>query len=322
MSSFPITTNNLQYFSTQNLNCAGEGPRGVPITLDFSSNTSYSLDLGSSQARLLISLIQAFYFDNTLATTPLTVYFPDSDQSIICPANTEGYLNCLCPGNVQDGIARMRFSSASGAVVKIKLLNFPVINYIWPNDGAVTSVTGTLPIVVSSGLQPVVSVNDATSSTVGVVKPDNSTITISGGVLSAVGTLKLATLTLTATQINAMFTTPLQIVAAQGAGTLIKPQAFIANAIFGSAAFTGGGAIALYWGNAPIQLATSTIAATLLTSFATNQCASPNTGFAVQPSSAILNQGLFISNATNNFAAGTGCSMKVFVLYEVISGLS
>lgn len=46
------------------------------------------------------------------------------------------------------------------------------------------SYTGTLPIVVSGS---VISVNSATSSSLGVVQPDNSTITISGGVISAVG---------------------------------------------------------------------------------------------------------------------------------------
>lgn len=50
------------------------------------------------------------------------------------------------------------------------------------------SVTGTLPIVVGGTLSnPVVSVNKATPSLLGVVKPDGSTITVNGsGVLTAI----------------------------------------------------------------------------------------------------------------------------------------
>lgn len=53
--------------------------------------------------------------------------------------------------------------------------------------GTVTAVTGTAPIVSSGGTTPAISVASATSSSLGVVQPDNSTITISGGVISAVG---------------------------------------------------------------------------------------------------------------------------------------
>lgn len=54
--------------------------------------------------------------------------------------------------------------------------------------GGVTSVTGSLPITSSGGTTPNIAVNNATASTVGVVQPDNTTITISGGVISAVAT--------------------------------------------------------------------------------------------------------------------------------------
>lgn len=54
--------------------------------------------------------------------------------------------------------------------------------------GGVTSVTGSLPITSSGGTTPNIAVNNATASTVGVVQPDNTTITISGGVISATST--------------------------------------------------------------------------------------------------------------------------------------
>jgi hypothetical protein len=51
-------------------------------------------------------------------------------------------------------------------------------------DEKLTPPTGIAPIVVSSGA---ISCASATSSTVGCVRPDNTTITVSGGVLSAAG---------------------------------------------------------------------------------------------------------------------------------------
>lgn len=51
--------------------------------------------------------------------------------------------------------------------------------------GTVTGVTATAPVTSTGGTAPVIAINNATSSTVGVVKPDNSTITISGGTISA-----------------------------------------------------------------------------------------------------------------------------------------
>lgn len=51
----------------------------------------------------------------------------------------------------------------------------------------VTAVSGSAPIISSGGTTPAISVSNATSSTVGVVKPDNVSITISAGVLTAVG---------------------------------------------------------------------------------------------------------------------------------------
>jgi hypothetical protein len=56
-----------------------------------------------------------------------------------------------------------------------------------PSGGGVTAVTGTAPIVSSGGTTPAISINPATSSTFGSVKPDNTTITVAAGVISAVG---------------------------------------------------------------------------------------------------------------------------------------
>lgn len=56
------------------------------------------------------------------------------------------------------------------------------------SSGAASNITGVAPIVVTpGGGNASVSINNATSSTVGAVKPDNTTISISSGILSAIG---------------------------------------------------------------------------------------------------------------------------------------
>src|SRR5271156_5323508 len=63
----------------------------------------------------------------------------------------------------------------------------PVIS-LGGGEGFVASVTATAPVTSSGGTNPNIAVDEATSSAVGVVKPDNSTITVAaGGVLSATG---------------------------------------------------------------------------------------------------------------------------------------
>lgn len=131
-----------------------------------------------------------------------------------------------------------------------------------------------------------------------------------------------ATVTLSAAQINTMFTTPVLLIPAQGAGTIINIQKCIYNAIFGSAAFTGGGAIGAFYGptSPPVSLAGNLIVAATLTTFSANQIATPNPGFAAN-TGPYLNTGVYISNQTGVFAGGAGSSMVVSCQYSVTTGL-
>jgi hypothetical protein len=53
-----------------------------------------------------------------------------------------------------------------------------------PSAGGITDITVSYPLVSTGGSTPNLSVATATSTTLGVVKPDGTTITISGGILS------------------------------------------------------------------------------------------------------------------------------------------
>jgi hypothetical protein len=127
--------------------------------------------------------------------------------------------------------------------------------------------------------------------------------------------LNLATANLTATQIQAMFATPVSLVAAPGANKVIVVDKILLRSRRTSTAFTGGGALSIRY-----HVTTSTVlatpAATLLTGAAGTQdmLFGMNSG---DPNGITLpeNEGLDLTNLTGAFAAGTG-TLTAYVWYH------
>jgi hypothetical protein len=142
-------------------------------------------------------------------------------------------------------------------------------------------------------------------------------------VVLATGTVSVP---LSLTQLTTMFTTPVPIIPAQGAGTLIEVTSCILDLTFGSAAFTGGGTVTIGYGTTQSTVAastaTSTIASTVLTSFSANQNILVNAAIPVTASSLNLNTAVSITNGSAVFAAGTGGSGRLDCSYRVHPGLS
>lgn len=127
-----INVGSLPFYLVQGLMVPEEGPRAVPLLLDFSAAGEYDINLQNVQSRNFISLVQALYLDNSAGGTPLTVNLPNTGQNIIIAPNRQGYRMVLCPNP-----AMLRFISASGVIVPVFILNFPVTNADWPcNTGA------------------------------------------------------------------------------------------------------------------------------------------------------------------------------------------
>jgi hypothetical protein len=128
------------------------------------------------------------------------------------------------------------------------------------------------------------------------------------------------TLSLTAAQVNTMFTTPVELLPAPPAGSFyVVQQAILVNEN-GGTAWTSGGAITIGYGNAnpgsPNAL-TGTIAATFLTSPTVKQILTlAGAQIASAAESTVDALGIFISNATGVFATGTG-TLKVRLLFTL-----
>jgi len=131
--------------------------------------------------------------------------------------------------------------------------------------------------------------------------------------------LQSVTVSLSSAQILALFTTPITLVAAPGAGFAIFPYMFIVEFFGGTVAYTdAGGAVSFSIGSASGPLASNAIFLVTV---------SPNKRFQTFPWPGATdtagnpptdeNAALTISKATNNFAAGNGTA-KIIVQYLVL----
>jgi hypothetical protein len=122
-----------QYYSVTDLQVAPEGPRAVPVILDFTQTPEYDLDLQNVMQRNFLSMVQAFYVDNFGNSASLVINIPNTNQYIYTKAGAQRYVMALCPNP-----ARLRFISTGNVKVTVYLLNFPVTNEEWDTTLSLT----------------------------------------------------------------------------------------------------------------------------------------------------------------------------------------
>jgi hypothetical protein len=115
--------------------------------------------------------------------------------------------------------------------------------------------------------------------------------------------------------------TPVSVLPAQGAGTIIEVISLVLENQFLTGAFTGGSAIGLYYGtSASGVLASATAASTFLTSPTANEIILLAGALGANLSSAVLNTGLVLTAASTEFAAGGG-ALAYRLRYRLHTGL-
>ena len=181
---------------------------------------------------------------------------------------------------------------------KIKYMNTNTIaSPTWSVMGALSDISG-----------------DATVSSTGV-------LTVSAGAITSSkidpSVIQTAVIPLTAAQIIAMYTTPVSLIAAPGAGKAILVDGLTFEFTGTATQFTGGGAVQIQYHGYAANLLDSTIAAATIQANAT---AILQFGIASTVGGNIVeaNTGIDITNATAAFAAGTGTA-KVFIRYRIIT---
>lgn len=112
-----------------------EGPKAVPVSLDFSTAPAFDVDLKLLMLQNKISNVQSLFIDNASNTAQLVLTMSVQNQRIIIPPGAQAYITVLL------NQAEFTVSTTSTALVNIFAQNFPVTNAVWqaPATGTATS---------------------------------------------------------------------------------------------------------------------------------------------------------------------------------------
>jgi hypothetical protein len=104
-----------------------EGPKCIPITLDFTIQDSYTLDLSPLNWAAKLSMIQTVFVDSSTSAVDVVVTVPASQQILKIKSGTQGYYPILVPNPI-----KLLVKCPGGPVdVRLELLNFPIPHGQW-----------------------------------------------------------------------------------------------------------------------------------------------------------------------------------------------
>lgn len=140
----------------------------------------------------------------------------------------------------------------------------------------------------------------------------------SGG--AGAGALITAQVALTSANILAMYATPVQIVAAPGAGKILVADTIVTEWVPTATQYAAGGAVIFQYDStingAGVNTCNTTIAAAIVNAATEDTTILRGSGTVAAAASGFLNKGLFISNASGAFTTGTGVA-RITISYRV-----
>lgn len=181
----------------------------------------------------------------------------------------------------------------------------------------VTASSSTTVTVASMGLTTSIGTANIVNGAVTTAKIANNAV---GSAQLAINMLQYAVVTISAAQWNGMYATPVQLVAAQGANTLIEITNIDLMMTFVSAAYAAGGVVGAQYDST----AHGAGAAASTTEAAADFFATASTTFRLggglstgAPFTTSVNKGVYLSNLTGAFTIGDG-TWKAHVFYRVL----
>jgi hypothetical protein len=191
-------------------------------------------------------------------------------------------------------------------------------------DGAVTAAK-LAAAVAGAGLSGAggsalaVNVDDSTLNIpVDTLQIKDSGVTAAKLVVSVPRTVSVA---VTAAQFNGAYATPYVLVAAGGANTLHIVHEVVYEVNYGTVQFASGGAVAVQYdstANGAGTLASATVAAATFNGYTADSTVGAAGALATGASSATVNKGLYLSNATGAFTTGDS-TLQVHVTYSTVT---
>ena len=121
-----INQNSLQVAVSQNQYIPDEGPKVLPLLLDFTQADTYNLDAESLMDRGFLSMVQTIFIDLKDSTVAFTVTINGTGQIVKAKAHTQGYYPILCPNPV-----KLQFDCQNGPLMRVFLINVPIAGAVW-----------------------------------------------------------------------------------------------------------------------------------------------------------------------------------------------
>jgi hypothetical protein len=112
-----------------NMTLSGKGPKVVPQMIDMRTASSVEVDLSPLIQNNNMDFISGFFFDNTENNEDLIVVSDGTNQRLVLPAGTQGYLPSLTPNNPKYIISA---ANIPGEIIPFYFYNIPLLPYIWP----------------------------------------------------------------------------------------------------------------------------------------------------------------------------------------------
>jgi hypothetical protein len=122
-----IDARQYQNLQIPNQNEPKEGPRCIPLLLDFTTFDTFIADLKQFEAVTRISMIQTIFIDLRNSDAGMTVLARGTNQTISAKARTQGYYNILAP-NPTELVLQMTNGPAG---VPVFLINVPIAGAVW-----------------------------------------------------------------------------------------------------------------------------------------------------------------------------------------------
>jgi len=125
-----IPVQNLQTIPLKNQYIPTEGPKTIPLSLDFTVADTYQLDLSQDEKLGKIGYIQTIFVDLSGSDIALTFNIPAVQQKIVAKGRTQGYYPVLV--NNPSVVTLTCVGGPAG--VAIQLINVPIPGSVWPTQ--------------------------------------------------------------------------------------------------------------------------------------------------------------------------------------------
>lgn len=143
-------------FDIQNSRIPMEGPKAIPIPINFGTVAAWLLDMSNTQQLGHISYVQTLFVDNSQNANALSILTDASNQTVIIPPKSQAYVPVLQPNPPK---LTLSTTAVPNLIVTVFALNFPVSPAVWATTTPPAfTFNGSALLVQDSALEALINV--------------------------------------------------------------------------------------------------------------------------------------------------------------------